>query len=723
MSPVVRRGVLCLLMSLTVICGWAGTAHSQETEGRKYAVLIGVRNYDRNQLRSLPYPENDVTELAELLRQSGFRRVELITQTEGAAKSRALPLAKTIRETLTGMLEDRTKDDLVLVAFAGHGVQFRGEKEHYFCPMDAVLADKSTLISLTDVYKQLELSKAGTKLLIVDACRNDPLAGNARDGGDAKLESVTRPQLPDPPGGVAALFSCSAGQKAFEDESLKHGVFFHHVIRGLKGEARLKRRDEVTWDSLVAHVKAEVPDTVKDLFGNTTRQIPEHKGELRGETTLVSFAKPNLPIAPPSVTPTTPSTTKPNVPGKIIISKSTGMKLALIPAGTFLMGSSAFEAERSTDEGPPHSVRISEPFHMGIHEVTQSEYGSVMQTNPSYFSKNGPGNSDVITEDTSKLPVDRVTWFDAVEFCNKLSEKDELIPYYSLTVEKRENRSIILAKVSATNGTGYRLPTEAEWEYACRAKTTTPFHFGSTLNGDKANVDGNHPYGFGQKGDFLEHPTAVGSYVQNAFGLFNMHGNVWEWCDDVYDEKAYSKRIDPMPDSGVVGRFGDQVIRGGSWDTTCGIARSAKREKMSPEDRRKDLGFRVVLPVDTSKLLSSPQSIDVAAPSSETPIVSAMGKLDTAISVAFDRTPLQDVIRAVAEKSGVTISIDDDALKLAGYTKNMAQMVTVTDKPARDVLAEIIKKNDRLVIAESGNDFVLTTKEAATKNRQKIVLP
>ena len=272
--------------------------------GRKYAILVGVKEYDRNQLKNLPFAENDVAEMADILKQSGFRRVELLTQARGAKESRYLPLAKTIRESIKGVLEDRGNDDLVLIAFAGHGVQFKGEMENYFCPMDAVLTDRSTLISLTDIYDQLKQSKAGSKLLLVDACRNDPLAGNARAAGEVDLQSLTRPQLPDPPGGVAAFFSCSAGQRAFEDEGLKHGVFFHHVILGLKGEAKLQKREEVTWDSLVAYVKSEVPDTVKTLYGHTTRQTPENKGELRGQATLITL---NSIVRPKSALSNVPS--------------------------------------------------------------------------------------------------------------------------------------------------------------------------------------------------------------------------------------------------------------------------------------------------------------------------------------------------------------------------------------------------------------------------------
>jgi uncharacterized protein (TIGR02996 family) len=257
------------------------------------------------------------------------------------------------------------------------------------------------------------------------------------------------------------------------------------------------------------------------------------------------------------------------------LTNSIGMALLLLPPGSFLMGSPPEEERRLRDEGPQHMVTITRPFYLGIYPVTQEEYQRVMGNNPSWFSPTGRFSDRVEGQDTRRFPVESVSWDDAVEFCRKLSE---------LPAEKRAGRL-------------YRLPTEAEWEYACRGGTCDgkPFYVEcptSSLSSTQANFDGNFPYGGAAKGPHLGRITAVGSYKPNAFGLYDMHGNVWEWCSDWYDEHYYSQS--PPQDPQGPQRGQGRVPRGGSWVSIGGECRAAVRGGDGPGDHGSD-GIRVVL--------------------------------------------------------------------------------------------------------------------------------
>ena len=251
------------------------------------------------------------------------------------------------------------------------------------------------------------------------------------------------------------------------------------------------------------------------------------------------------------------------------------MKFALIPPGEFQMGSPNSERWRGGNE-QQHCVRITKPFYLGVYEITQSEFEHMMGRNPSGFS-NGGGQAEAVKGlDTSRYPVETVTWYDAVEFCNTLSEKEARRPYYRIAGIARHAKGWIKdAQVSIEGGGGYHLPTEAQWEYACRAGTTTPFNFGAANNGALSNCNGQAPYGTEEQGPALGRTVPVGSYRPNAFGLYDMHGNVWEWCWDVYDEAYYknSPESDPAGPSGGSRR----VNRGGNWRREAAFSRSAVR--------------------------------------------------------------------------------------------------------------------------------------------------
>jgi formylglycine-generating enzyme required for sulfatase activity len=582
----------CTWVCALFVCQFAAA------EGRKLAVVVGADEYrPKSDLPSLRHAGSDAALLSTALRGQGYTVFELTVATASQPRQGHLsPQLEYVRDQIAGVLGSPNlgPEDAVVISLHGHGVQFdarnaAGEDipQFYFCPADATVAgvqtardltDRNRLLPLDELYDQLGRCKAGTKLLIVDACRNDPTRSTIFR---SSLASATLPKVAAPPGGTAAFFSCMADQRAIEDPMLEQGVFTHFLVQGLNGAADQPLANGpadgvITFAELSAFV---ANNTYAHVFKNYS---VEQSPELRGELDL------NLPLA--------------RVLRRALeqtITSSIGLELTLIPAGEFLMGSPALETDRSEHEGPQHRVRITQPFYMGTYEVTQAEWQAVMGSNPSWFSSTGIGKEKVAGLDTSRCPVEMVTWFDAIEFCNRLSQRDGLSPYYQLSNTEAESTDeardpIIAGNVSVLGGNGYRLPTEAEWEYACRAGTTTPFHFGSTNNGAQANIDGNYPYGTATKGPYLVRTTSVGKYVANAFGLSDMHGNVWEWCFDRYDETAYSSRSGTTSDPVVTSSAEDRrVLRGGSWNNYARNSRSAKRFWSSPDLRDIDVGFRV----------------------------------------------------------------------------------------------------------------------------------
>ena len=269
-------------------------------------------------------------------------------------------------------------------------------------------------------------------------------------------------------------------------------------------------------------------------------------------------------------------------------SKSTGLKLAMLNAGEFTMGSTLKESDRRDDE-QQHRVEIAQSFLIGACEVTQDEYRKVMNRQPSWFSPTGEGKDKTAKYKTSRFPVDSVTWYDAIEFCNRLSEQDGTPAYYQLTEIQRKGDAIVAARVEVVGGIGYRLPTEAEWEYACRAGTSTPYHFGSGRG--NGNFQHMASTSYGSSSRKLGRTTDVGSYKPNAWGLYDMHGNVAEWCWDWYEKRYYSA----SPESDPRGpNHGDhRVLRGGSWLVKQSSCRAATRFWHAPNEVKYYVGFRV----------------------------------------------------------------------------------------------------------------------------------
>ena len=232
------------------------------------------------------------------------------------------------------------------------------------------------------------------------------------------------------------------------------------------------------------------------------------------------------------------------------------MEFARVSAGSFMMGSNT-----SVNEKPTHKVIIQNGFWMGKFEVTIGEWKAVMGDIPADMK-----TADAQFRDNERQPVVYVSWEDAQQFITKLN--------------------------ATGDGYNYRLPTEAEWEYASRAGTATEFSFGDRLGSEQANFNGNLPFGSASKGNFLNKTAVVGSYQPNAWGLYDMHGNVWEWCQDWYDAGYYSKS--PTADPWGASAGTSRVTRGGGWFFAGSYLRSAFRRANAPAFRGDGFGFRLV---------------------------------------------------------------------------------------------------------------------------------
>jgi formylglycine-generating enzyme required for sulfatase activity len=447
--------------------------------------------------------------------------------------------------------------------FSGHGMR-HGEKD-YLLPCDGDPHPdgiEQTAIPLSYVSERLRRCGADNVVLLLDACRNE---GSSKGIGLGEEEQQ----------GVITLASCSPSERSYEIEALQQGSFTYALLEALRIqgagncstverlEQRLRYRipeinqahrkpkqnpyavvepafkyhlillpnratlqdvatlklaafeaqtegnlvlAEQLWTRILAVSPADA-QALKALRQIWTKspdtQSIKPVSNLTEDTSSKSspqvFKSPQAFPSPPVPIPQSPQILIETLPGNI------KLEMVKIPAGSFLMGLMGTEEaevirwgkEYETDifkwEMPQHRVNLQE-FYLGKYPVTQEQYQAIMEHNPSHF-KDNPNN-----------PVEKVSWNGAQKFCQKLNDKTKK---------------------------NYRLPSEAEWEYACRAGTTTSFYFGETISTDQANYDGNYIFGKGKRGVYRQKTTPVGSFPANKFGLYDLHGNVWEWCEDV----------------------------------------------------------------------------------------------------------------------------------------------------------------------------------------------
>ncbi|NER94485.1 MAG: SUMF1/EgtB/PvdO family nonheme iron enzyme [Symploca sp. SIO1B1] len=610
-----------------------------------WALVIGINNYHR--LRSLKYAERDAALVQDFFAQEAkFQKIfyysdnspEFIAP-DGSSQNTQPTYANLRSFLLDFFAKPRLKSgDNFWFFFSGHGIRHQGRD--YLMPCDVHPRDvDATAIPVNYITERLRRCGADNVVLLLDACRNE----GSKSGLGIGME---RHQ------GVITISSCAPSETSYEIEEIEQGAFTYALLESLRiqGEGNC-----ATVERLYNRLRYRVTE-INDYYGKT-RQTPyaiaepaskyhlillprqateqdiatlredAQDAELEGDYELakhlwirvlaLSPADPKvlksleriwrklerlaIPTRPQStqgsgtksqdIQDITPSPKKQGVPKlqsfdfNVVTVDSQGretsrqrsqseffveglgngvtLEMVAIPRGKFMMGSPTSEKGHGNSESPQHKVTV-QPFFLGKYPVTQAQWKAVaalpkvnrdLETEPSWFK--GDNHS-----------VEQVSWYDAVEFCARLSKK---------------------------TGRTYRLPSEAEWEYACRAKTTIPFHFGETITSKLANYKGTRTDNSEPQGEYREQTTPVGHFqVANAFGVYDMHGNVWEWCADSWHDNYQG-----APTDGSTWNNDNnndyRLLRGGSWLSYALSCRSAYRNFDFPGDLHNfAIGFRVV---------------------------------------------------------------------------------------------------------------------------------
>jgi formylglycine-generating enzyme required for sulfatase activity len=508
-TPVSLRAVL-LFAALFLSLGGAASYAQQ-----KYALVIGNGAYTN--VTKLNNPVNDAADMKTTLESLGWT-VDLVLN---GSLDRL--------ETAVVRLKNRLSvnhDSYGLFFYAGHGVQSSGE--NYLIPVDANIQSENFLrqraVSVQAVLGELNDAGNALNIVVLDACRDNPFSW--KRGSSRGLQGVG-----SQPADSIIVYATSAGSVA-QDGTGRNGLFTTHLLNNLKTPGL----------------------SVQELFNKTGSDVRRASDGSQIPAVYSQFFETAwLGTKPAAVVQPAPASMQPAAPPV----RPAPANMVYIRGGTFQMGSLVSEAGRGSDE-TQRQVTVGS-FYMGKYEVSQKEWVEIMGSNPSYFKGDN-------------LPVENISWYDAVEYCNRLSVKEGFVPAYHGSGDN------ITCDFKAT---GYRLPTEAEWEYACRAGTTTSFNTGNNISANTANY-----------GRDRGKTTAMESFAANVWGLYDMHGNVWEWCWDWYG--SYSSRSQTNPVGASSGSY--RVLRGGVWDGTTQNARSANRSYHPPASRYYNLGFRLLRP-------------------------------------------------------------------------------------------------------------------------------
>jgi len=582
----------------------ARAADAPSASARHYALIVGINEYDH--LGKLECCRQDAEAVAKVLvENAGYDPVRVCLLTDGQAKRANLPTYANLLRRLKQFTELPGKGDTLLIFFAGHGLTI--DDEAYLMPANG--SDKDTGVGITWLRQRIENCNATSKILILDACHS----GKATRGVLGIAPSAAQ--------GAATLVLTSCNEMEISYPQNGHGVFTAGVVSGLSGAADKNKDKQVTAAELFAAVKDHVEKWSIDSGNTQTPQMspPDGGGLIVAKLVRRRVVEPpkrprvkvyaGWPFDSAEARRRQRETARAlGVPVEKTVDLGGGVKMefVLVPAGEFVMGSklSAAEVVRKYGgqedwykvEHPAHRVRITKPFYLGKHEVTREQFARFVDDARYRTDAEKEGSGFAMTKEGPALveglswrrpgikqganhPVVQISWKDADAFCKWLSKK---------------------------TGRRIALPTEAEWEYACRAGADSPFWFGSTAEDGKGKLnwcdeaankwvsqydrhfDENVEYddGYGTT-------APVGRYDFNAWGLYDMHGNVWEWCGDRYDGDYYGNS--PKDDPKGPGSGSARVVRGGSWFFNPRFCRSAYRRRFLPSNRSNIIGCRLVL--------------------------------------------------------------------------------------------------------------------------------
>jgi formylglycine-generating enzyme required for sulfatase activity len=525
---------------------------AQFDRGHRYAVIVGINHFDDvKALATLHFCVADAKLLAEILvKRCGYPADGITLLCDGEPADR-LPTGANIEAKIKAAVRKVEPGDTLLVYISCHGGVDSGQS--HLCPSDFDSKNPAvSYIAVEHLRDWIQGSKATQKLLVLDACHSGASAATSSKAGGLGGD-VSKTLLA---GGLITFAAAASDQSAQENGAIGHGLFTYHLSDGLAGKADADHDGIVDSDEAYRYTLSHVQQNAEQL-GVVQTPVRVIGGDVVGVFALSRVGGEAEMVSALD--------TKPGA----VLRNSIGMKFSLVMPGGFRSGSPDNEPGRNDDEHL-RTIAIGRPFFLGRYEVTQGEFRQMMNANPSWFCKDGGGKDAVGDLDTTRFPVEQVTWDEAVEFCRKLS---------ALPAEKSTGRS-------------YRLPTEAEWEYACRAGTQTIFSTGDRLSSNDANVNGDKPYLDSAPGPNLRRTTTVGSYKPNAWELYDMHGNAAEMCSDWYAEMRSSSMpsMDPRgPEEGT-----KHVVHGGSYAGDVNFCRAAARRAYEADYRSKSTGFRVV---------------------------------------------------------------------------------------------------------------------------------